>query len=118
MASDEDKGVPSSHRSRRGDARDGDDRQPPYSGASNGGFTFHDRHGGPYGRTEGAKRVEAGDATGLRGSIGRTCRATHGNRASELMLDHLSGQVVTGRLDDGLMRDERTRLRPVHREDR
>ena len=33
-------------------------------GASNGGFTFHDR-GGPYGRTKGAKRVVAVDMTGL-----------------------------------------------------
>ena len=31
-------------------------------GASNGGFTFHDR-GGPYGRTKGAKRVVAVDVT-------------------------------------------------------
>jgi putative transposase len=29
-------------------------------GASNGGFTFHDR-GGPFGRTKGAKRVVAVD---------------------------------------------------------
>ena len=33
-------------------------------GASNGGFTFHDR-GGSYGRTKGAKRVVAVDVTGL-----------------------------------------------------
>jgi putative transposase len=33
-------------------------------GASNGGFTFHDR-GGPFGRTKGAKRVVAVDLTGL-----------------------------------------------------
>jgi hypothetical protein len=33
-------------------------------GASNGGFTFHDR-GGPYGATKGAKRVVAVDVTGL-----------------------------------------------------
>jgi putative transposase len=33
-------------------------------GASNGGFTFHDR-GGPYARTKGAKRVVAVDVTGL-----------------------------------------------------
>ena len=33
-------------------------------GASNGGFTFHDR-GGPYGRTKGAKRVVTVDVTGL-----------------------------------------------------
>ena len=33
-------------------------------GASNGGFTFHDR-GGPYGRTRGAERVVAVDVTGL-----------------------------------------------------
>jgi len=33
-------------------------------GASNGGFAFHDR-GGPYGRTQGAKRVVAVELTGL-----------------------------------------------------
>jgi len=36
-------------------------------GASNGGFTVHDR-GGPYGRTKGAKRVVAVDVTGLPGA--------------------------------------------------
>ena len=41
-------------------------------GASNGGFTFHDR-GGPYGRTKGAKRVVAVDVTGL--PLGRPGRA-------------------------------------------
>jgi putative transposase len=34
-------------------------------GASNGGFTLHDR-GGPYGRTKGAKRVVAVDVTASR----------------------------------------------------
>ena len=34
-------------------------------GASNGGFTFHDR-GGPYGRTKGAKRIVAVDVTAFR----------------------------------------------------
>jgi transposase len=38
-------------------------------GASNGGFTFHDR-GGPYGRTKGAKREVAGDVTAAR-TLGR-----------------------------------------------
>ncbi len=68
-------------------------------GASNGGFTFHDR-GGPYGRTKGAKRVVAVDMTGLPvGALVVPASTTHENRASELMLEHLTRQEVTGRLD-------------------
>lgn len=37
-------------------------------GASNGGFTFHDR-GGPHGRTKGAKRVVAVDVKGSRSGL-------------------------------------------------
>ena len=67
-------------------------------GASNGGFTFHDR-GGPYGRTKGAKRVVAVDVTGLPVGALVVPASTHENRASELMLEHLARQGVTGRLE-------------------
>lgn len=66
-------------------------------GPSNGGFTFHDR-GGPYGRTKGAKRIVAVDVTGLPVGALVVPASTHENRASELMLEHLERQGVTGRL--------------------
>jgi hypothetical protein len=67
-------------------------------GASNGGFTFHDR-GGPYGRTKGAKRILAVDVTGLPVGALVVPASTHENRASELMLEHLDRQGVTDRLE-------------------
>jgi putative transposase len=67
-------------------------------GASNGGLTFHDR-GGPYGRTKGAKRVVAVDVTGLPVGALVAPASTHENRASELMLEHLTRQGVTDRLE-------------------
>ncbi|TIC82830.1 IS5 family transposase [Nocardioides sp. GY 10127] len=67
-------------------------------GASNGGFTFHDR-GGPYGRTKGAKRVVAVDVTGLPVAAVVVPASTHENRASDLMLEHLNQQGVAGRLE-------------------
>ena len=67
-------------------------------GASNGGFTFHDR-GGPYGATKGAKRVVAVDVTGLPVGALVVPASTHENRASELMLEHLTQQGACGRLE-------------------
>lgn len=67
-------------------------------GASNGGFTFHDR-GGPYGRTKGAKRVVAVDVTGLPVAALVVPASTHENGASDLMLEHLTQQGVTDRLE-------------------
>ena len=67
-------------------------------GASNGGFTFHDR-GGPYGRTKGAKRIVAVDVTGLPVGALVVPASTHENRASELMLQHLTEQGVADRLE-------------------
>ena len=67
-------------------------------GASNGGFTFHDR-GGPYGRTKGAKRVVAVDVTGLPVGALVVPASTHENHTTELMLEHLTQQGVTGRLE-------------------
>jgi len=70
-------------------------------GASNGGFTFHDR-GGPYGRTKRAKRakrVVAVDVTGLPVAAVVVPASTHENRASELMLEHPTRQGITARLE-------------------
>jgi hypothetical protein len=65
---------------------------------SNGGFTFHDR-GGPYLRTRGrARRGRRRDRPSPVGSL-VVPASTHENRASELMLEHLSQQGdVTDRL--------------------
>ena len=67
-------------------------------GASNGGSTFHDR-GGPDGRTKGAKRVVTVDVTGLPVAALVVPASTYENRASDLMLEHLTQQGVAGRLD-------------------
>jgi putative transposase len=67
-------------------------------GASNGGFTFHDR-GGPYGRTKGAKQVVAVDVTGLPVGALVVPASTHENRTSEVMLQHLMRQGVAERLE-------------------
>jgi putative transposase len=67
-------------------------------GASNGEFSFHDR-GGPYGRTKGAKRVVAVDVTGLPVGALVVPASTHENRTTELMLQHLRRESVTGRLE-------------------
>lgn len=61
-------------------------------------FTFHDR-GGPYGHTKVAKRVVAGDVTGLPVGALVVSASTHENRARELTLEHLTPQGVTGRLE-------------------
>lgn len=67
-------------------------------GASNGGFTFHDR-GGLYGRTKGAKRVVAVDVPGFPVAAVVVPASTHENRASDLMLEHLTQQGFTDRLE-------------------
>ncbi|HEY6934478.1 MAG TPA: transposase, partial [Marmoricola sp.] len=66
-------------------------------GSSSGGLTFHDR-GGPYGRTNGAKRVVAVDVTGLPVGALVAPASTHENRTTQLMLQHLTEQDVSGRL--------------------
>jgi hypothetical protein len=58
---------------------------------------IHDR-GGTYGRTKGAKRIVAVDMTGLPVGTLVVPASTHGNRASELMLERLERQGVTDRL--------------------
>jgi hypothetical protein len=87
-------------------------------GASNGGFTFHDR-GGPYGRTKGAKRVVAVDVTGLPVAAVVVPASTHENRASELMLEpgqagrHRPPRAGSG--GPGCHRGRRSRSRPSPR---
>ncbi len=67
-------------------------------GASQGGATFHDR-GGPYGATNGAKRVVAVDVTGMPvGGIVVPASTTE-SRATELLLEHLVEIDVAGRLE-------------------
>jgi len=63
----------------------------PGRGASNGGFTIHDR-GGSYVRTKGAKRVVAVDVTGLPVAALVAPASTHGHWAGELMLEHPTQQ--------------------------
>lgn len=87
-------------------------------GASNGGATFHNQ-GGPWGRTNGAKRVVAVDVTGLPVGALVVPASTHENRASQLMLAHLTRQGVTDRLelvlvDRGVTAPEARRLSRRH----
>lgn len=62
-------------------------------GGSRGGVTFHDR-GGPYGRTNGAKRVVAVDVTGLPLAGVVVAASTSENTCVERVLEqlHASGQ--------------------------
>jgi hypothetical protein len=71
---------------------------PTARGASDDGFTFHDR-GGPYGRTKGAKRAVAVDVTGLPLGAHVVTASAHENHASERMLKFLTQQGVTQRLE-------------------
>lgn len=81
-------------------------------GASNGGSTFHDR-GGPYGRSKGAKRVVAVDVTGLPAGAPGVPASAHENRASEPMLEPLTHQGLTGRLELDLVDRGVTRPLPA-----
>src|SRR5690242_16622041 len=67
-------------------------------GASNGGFTFHDR-GGPYGRTKGAKRIVAVDGTGLPVGALVVPASTHEDPANETILEHLAPHGVNRPLE-------------------
>jgi putative transposase len=67
-------------------------------GASQGGSTFHDR-GGPYGVTNGAKRVVAVDVTGLPVGAVVVPASTTESRATQLLLEHLTELGVTDRLE-------------------
>jgi putative transposase len=58
-------------------------------GASNGGVTFHNQ-GGPYGRTNGAKRIVCVDVTGLPLCVRVVPASTSEARAVELILEDLA----------------------------
>jgi len=73
-------------------ALDGGHRHPPPRGASNGGVTFHNQ-GGPYGRTNGAKRIVWVDVTGLPLCVRVVPASTSEASAVEQILDDL---VLTG----------------------
>jgi hypothetical protein len=64
-----------------------------------GGATCLSRWGFGLGRTKGAKRVVAVDVTGLPVGALVVPASTHENRACELMLEHLTQQGVTARLE-------------------
>lgn len=66
-------------------------------GAAHGGPAFHDR-GGPYGRTLGAKRIVAVDATGLPVAALVVPASTHENDANEAVLTQLAELGVSHRL--------------------
>ena len=83
-------------------------------GASNGGVTFHNR-GGPYGRTNGAKRIVWVDVTGLPLCVRVVSASTSDARAIELILDDLARTGADERLelvlvDRGTSRSAATRL--------
>lgn len=67
-------------------------------GGSRGGETFHDR-GGPYGRTNGAKRVVAVDVTGLPLSGVVVPASTSENDCVERVLTELRRSGQDGRLE-------------------
>lgn len=67
-------------------------------GASNGGATFHAK-GGPYGRTNGAKRVVAVDVTGLPLAALVVPASCTESTATELLLDQLQMNGQTQRLE-------------------
>jgi putative transposase len=67
-------------------------------GASNGGVTFHNQ-GGPYGRTNGAKRIVCVDVTGLPICVRTVPASTTEARAVELILEDLAGAGADERLE-------------------
>ena len=67
-------------------------------GASNGGATFHNQ-GGPYGRTNGAKRIVCVDVTGLPLCVRVVPASTSEASAVEQILDDLARTGDDGRLE-------------------
>jgi putative transposase len=67
-------------------------------GASNGGVTFHDQ-GGPYGRTNGAKRIVCVDVTGLPLCVRVVPASTSEASAVEQILDDLAYSGADERLE-------------------
>jgi hypothetical protein len=83
-------------------------------GASNGGVTFHNQ-GGPYGRTNGAKRIVCVDVTGLPLCVRVVPASTSEAKAVELTLDDLARTGADERLelvlaDRGTTQSAATRL--------
>ncbi len=83
-------------------------------GASNGGATFHNQ-GGPYGRTNGAKRIVCVDVTGLPLCVRVVPASTSEASAVEQILDDLTRAGADERLelvlvDRGTARSAATRL--------
>lgn len=71
-------------------------------GSSRGGLTFHDK-GGPYGATNGAKRVVAVDVTGLPLAAMVVPASTSEVRANELLLARLADADQDSRLEVALV---------------
>jgi len=67
-------------------------------GASNGGATFHNQ-GGPYGRTNGAKRIVCVDVTGLPLCVRVVPASTSEASAVEQILDELARTGADERLE-------------------
>jgi hypothetical protein len=67
-------------------------------GASNGGVTFHNQ-GGPYGRTNGAKRIVCVDVTGLPLCVRAVPASTSEASAVEQILDDLAQCGADKRLE-------------------
>ncbi len=67
-------------------------------GASNGGVTFHNQ-GGPYGRTNGAKRIVCVDVTGLPLCVRVVPASTSEASAVEQILDDLARSGADERLE-------------------
>jgi putative transposase len=83
-------------------------------GASNGGVTFHNQ-GGPYGRTNGAKRIVCVDVTGLALCVRVVPASTSEASAVELILEDLARVGADERLelvlvDRGTSQSAATRL--------
>ncbi len=82
--------------------------------ASNGGVTFHDQ-GGPYGRTNGAKRIDCVDVTGMPLCVRVVPASTSEASAVEQILVDLADSGVNQRLelvlvDRGTAQSAATRL--------
>ena len=71
-------------------------------GDSNGGATFHNQ-GGPYGRTNGAKRIVCVDVTGLALCVRVVPASTSEASAVELILEDLARTGVDTRLELALV---------------
>ena len=67
-------------------------------GSSNGGVTFHNQ-GGPYGRTNGAKRIVCVDVTGLPVCVCAVPASTSESSAVELLLEDLARAGIDDRLE-------------------